>query len=1354
MTSAQASVALKYNDWKLECAFANTDTTDLTMSSADVEEDAVDRRHVRPYGEKRQIPTIQGYRQHRKEIEERYGDAAGDDHVDGEGESRTNRAYQSAKTILKGEDDRQDADNRNELYPASNYNDLGRPRRQYEQANHGQPSHGHGDDHVGSKGSEQEKEQGISRTEQAVGAIDPKDKRKAMKKAKHTAGRQVTDPVTHLPIEIHDQTEHHLKALQENFAIPGSDHRTATGVEGASKDQDELDAETEELQRSYHGMQKTFPPPRYKDVGRELSFLYQRAITVAVCGISSIAALIVCTTRMVHSGASWPQLALGVVLTVLLVASAAGLVVGVRGWTGKKVSGVWEDEVWESQRREENRLINDDSELPESVQWLNSVLRNVWPLINPDLFAALVDTLEDVMQASLPKVVRMVSVDDAGQGSEAPRILGVRWLPTGAASQSVDEQGRLRAPDKASQTDRVAAGEGEEDHSTEDQCPTGEDFRNLPQNEQAKKQKEQEQQSMRAGMEAEEGDFVNLEVALAYRTRSTGRSIASKAKNAHLYLKFYFPGNIVMPVWVELRGFVGIMRFRLQLTPDPPFFSLCTLTLLGQPKVDLSCIPISKHSLNVMDVPLISSFVQSAVDAALAEYVAPKSLTLDLKDMLVGEDFKKNTIARGVVWICIKSARGFKEGDGGIGPIKGSSDAYVTVSWDKFGKPVASTRVIEQDQEPNWEEYANILVSVEEINADEKLRLQLWDSDKWTADDDLGRVELDLRELMHSERTKNRMCDREDRFTAQNEDEVMPGTLTWSVGYFEKTRITQGQLEQQTVSQHIRTKDQLKSEARRIAERKLREAQRHGHDEELHQQQVQDYKTLEDDMIISAPPDRDRPCGILGIQIHNITGLEIASAQRRELSDQKVDREDEDEKETNLPDSYCTIILNHRKIYKTRTKPQNSKPFFNAATERFIKDWTSAEIIVSVRDSRETENDALLGVVYLPLDKVFSKRSQVMANYPLAGGVGYGRARISMVWRSVELKLPPNLTGWDYGTLEIKGAVKSHGQLPHDLTQHRIKLRSSLSKIRMYPQDGEWQSRSKKHRDSQFLAVRKRYGAVLSVEFRKSTIGFDKTPAFAVLWLQNLTDEQEETFTIKVWKGSKDAVKRATSSCNYHGYEKGEQPLGEIELSLKFWRGLSGYHHSHAQQSNNGDVRDVMECLDIIHDEKMDEYSDDESMQDSSEDTETESQYSQRGSPASHRHFKQRDGQDGETRRRLRTHTNDQSDSEGSDTQSTESGSLAKVKAPVTAVKAAASKLLDQIEGDHDPANDSSRGVRGQIADYRDHRKQLHRKHRGIMQWKSIRTLDWMGGKAKRAKSRVGELFEHTEKDQGIETEV
>jgi hypothetical protein len=44
-------------------------------------------------------------------------------------------------------------------------------------------------------------------------------------------------------------------------------------------------------------------------------------------------------------------------------------------------------------------------------------------------------------------------------------------------------------------------------------------------------------------MEAEEGDFVNMEIAFAYRP-STGRGIKSRAKHAHLYLAFYLPGKV------------------------------------------------------------------------------------------------------------------------------------------------------------------------------------------------------------------------------------------------------------------------------------------------------------------------------------------------------------------------------------------------------------------------------------------------------------------------------------------------------------------------------------------------------------------------------------------------------------------------------------------------------------------------------------------------------------------------------------------------------------------------------------------------------------------------------------------
>ena len=243
-----------------------------------------------------------------------------------------------------------------------------------------------------------------------------------------------------------------------------------------------------------------------------------------------------------------------------------------------------------------------------------------------------------------------------------------------------------------------------------------------------------------------------------------------------------------------------------------------------------------------MDFPLISRFVQSSVDAAMAEYVAPKSLTLDLKDMLMGDDFKKDTNARGVIMVTIKRAFDFKEGDAGIGPLKnGSSDPYVSVGWAKFGKPLFSTRVLQKNMDPHWEETCFVLVSTEELNVDERLRLQLWDSDRTTADDDLGRIELDVKQIMKDEATNGKMCDREDGFKALKKGQGMPGKLKWSVGYFSKTRITDDQLAMQEVDPDVKDIDQLRDKVYKESEGKLREASRDESDE-IEQQKQQDFK--------------------------------------------------------------------------------------------------------------------------------------------------------------------------------------------------------------------------------------------------------------------------------------------------------------------------------------------------------------------------------------------------------------------------------------------------------------------------------------------------------------------------------
>jgi hypothetical protein len=1328
-------------------------------SQADFSEEAAKKDYKAPYSHNHPIPTIQRYREHRNELNGQQKQAESAQHTE-EDDSKTKRAFNSVKAIFKDEDEVQ-KNPAGDPYPTANRNTEAINHQPYEHDSelprpppNGDSSSEQNSDDAGSaqKGDSsqgKDEQQDFSATEKAIRHTDPRDKRKDMKHNKREGGRrEITDPVTHLPLVIRDSTAKDLRRAPENEPAPGSVSKTATGVSGASKSTTELDSEKSEVQDSYDGMQRVFPPPEFDDTKAELFGAFQLALTVGLASIIALTTLVAFLILVVESrfhgdttSDPWwlgghednTMVRIAPLSIVILVASGVAIfvIIAIRGWLGKKVEGIWEDEVWDSARVEEQNLDKSDARLPESVAWMNGLLASVWPLINPDLFASVVDMLEDVMQASLPKIIRMVSVDDLGQGSESIRILGIRWLPTGAASRSVDEKGNLKPSSNKEENDRMAPGQGEEDGG-DDRADNNSELEDVTaKKKQEQYQKEEERQVIREGMEAEQGDFVNLELAFSYRARSSGKSLKSKAKNAHLYLKFYLPGGIFVPVWVELRGMIGTMRLRLQLTPDPPFFSLCTLTFLGQPHADLSCVPLSKHLPNLMNVPLISSFVQTSIDAALAEYVAPKSLTLDLKDMLVGDDFKKDTVTRGAVMIFIKEAKDFKEGDGSVGPMKGSSDSYVTCSWGKFGKTVTSTRIIECEQNPKWHEWAYILVSPEEVNADEKLRLQLWDSDKYTADDDLGRVEVDLKELMHSPKTKNQQFDREDRFKGGDTDEDMPGTLWWSVGYYDKIRITEQQLVKQNEDNRIKTKDQLKNYVSETSESKLREATAHDESKELNQQKAQDYKEHEDALICAATPDPNYASGILSVQIHNITGLEVESLQKRDKSN-SGDREDEAEQSDDLPSSYCTIILNHQKIFMTRTKPKNAKPFFNAGAERFIRDWRNTEVMISVRDSREGENDALLGIIYLPLHKVFEKRSQVVDVYRLVGGIGFGRARISLVFRSIELQLPKELLGWDYGTLEIKAPMKVTAGAQADFAKYRIKLRSNMSRAKMSPDKGEW--RPKHGEESVFLPCSKRYAMPLMCEFRKSSLGPDSTPAFAIFWLHEIPDEEEKAVAVKVWKGGKDNLQRATTCAGYEGLEDDEQALGEIEVTMKFWRGLSGYHKRYAQKAKNADMRNVMEVLDTANDEEERDYDDgDYDVDDSETDGSLSTNEEDQPNPTPN---SQKPG-------KLVGHTNDSSSELDSDHDEDS-------KNPTTKVRKAAKNVIDGRQS----SEDGSRGPIAQVKDYKDHHKQLHRKHRGIMQWKGARTANWATEKMRAGKGRVGGVFEHGEKGQGVETEI
>ncbi|KAK8060871.1 hypothetical protein PG996_010801 [Apiospora saccharicola] len=1144
------------------------------------------------------------------------------------------------------------------------------------------------------------------------------------RKLQHRREREVTDPVTHLPVRVYDFQAADLAEVDPaSLLTQGAESGRLTGVAGQAKTEAELRREAEEVDRHHSQLDTRFPPPDYEAVKQRLIGIYSRSIAIGLGAAALVVYAVSFAEKILSTRSGFFPFASEAAIGSLGFLAVAYAIYGARQWMANRATiGA--------------RSIADID--PASTRWLNDMLSSLWPLVNPDLFLGVADTLEDVMQASIPSIVRMVSVEDIGQGSEPINILGIKWLPTGAAMNTITKS---------------AAGNMGIDPQDED-------------DDSAK------------GLQGEDGDFLNLEVAFAYRPQSVVSDKArlqGRSQHAHLLMGFYLPGRIKFPIYAHLKALVGKARLRLTLIPDPPFFSSVTVTLLGQPKVEIACMPLVQKGLNIMDLPLISSFVQTSVDAAVAEYVAPKSITIPLKDILAGRDFKLDPRARGIIVIHVKRAYSFKQGDQAIPLLRpeGSSDPYVTCGWAKYVKPLWSTRVLLSEMQPYWDETAFLPVTDDELNINERLRVQLWDSDRFTADDDLGRVEMDLRHLMRDPATANRMQDRVDGFKALKASERMPGKLEWSVGYYPKIAIQQAQLEQQTELPTIRTREQLAERAENCR-RKLRGGPKI---DDLEGTRQAEHKDMEDRMVASAPPCDEFPSGVLAIQIHEATGLEIRAHHNADRRGQGTEVDDEVEEGEELPSAYCNIILNHEKIYRTRVKPKNARPFFNASTERFIRDWRTTDIFVSVRDSRVHEDDGLMGLVYFPLREVFRERAQVDRVYPLFGGMGYGRLRVSMVFRSIGVHLPRQMMGWEYGTLAIGPRVGAQ-DVSLDLQGLTMKLDTSLSSGHMYYNKAVSQPVTSPDNDGTVvgeeeqqqhpfwstaqgkvlhLGVRKRYSSPLVIQFRKErrlrVVESKTAVAYAVLWLSELPDDEEQTVVLDVWKGD---LKRA-STCSLPKEEEaaGDEKVGQISLRVRFRRGVGKAHKGLAHRDQH--VANVIEVVETAAYQLRKEHQEGQGVVRPAAKAQTDgvaAASAGNGVPP-----KSSSGKSGNTEG-----TAVESISEDSDDDEEEGFADAKSNL------AAGDKEDEQ--DDDDDGNDSdgfrsngddelmqdeaNSGMRDALRDYRSHAKQTHRRHRGVMQFKSARTLWWMKHKVGYLQDRVSGKLEHHGGDRKtvVESEV
>lgn len=328
------------------------------------------------------------------------------------------------------------------------------------------------------------------------------------------------------------------------------------------------------------------------------------------------------------------------------------------------------------------------------------------------------------------------------------------------------------------------------------------------------------------------------------------------------------------------------------------------------------------------------------------------------------------------------------------------------------------------------------------------------------------------------------------------------------------------------------------------------------------------------------------------------------------------------------------------------------------------------------------------------------------------------------MFRPVGLHLPPSSLGWDYGTLEVlncKSPLDKILPVFHDL---HLKARTSVSRGKMYKDETCTEEvcwRGKKGRTLR-LAVQQRYRSCLVIEFRKYRLGMNATPAFAVLWLQDIVDEEENTIRLPIFSGSKANLKRAESNYTYNLKEQ----LGTIAVTVQFRRGLGPYHQRLA--SKNNAIQDVWEVLNTAMDNKEINNAMIEDMDTAEDSSSSES-----------------------------------SDDEGN-TDST--GGLRKQ------VKTAFKNKAPFGNGGNE---DSGATPFKQLQEYNDHSDQLHRHHRGLMQWKvrtryppvvrwrssthsprmqGARTAKWMKSKVADSTAQVTDSLKHHNRDPDVEKEV
>ena len=344
--------------------------------------------------------------------------------------------------------------------------------------------------------------------------------------------------------------------------------------------------------------------------------------------------------------------------------------------------------------------------------------------------------------------------------------------------------------------------------------------------------------------------------------------------------------------------------------------------------------------------------------------------------------------------------------------------------------------------------------------------------------------------------------------------------------------------------------------------------------------------------------------------------------------------------------------------------------------------------------------------------------SEVTRFFPIENGLGYGSARISVLFRPVQVKLPQSLLGFDAGTLVVrKISVSPFGEAARHvlsaLSTCDVKLKVSASSDKVPKKNAE-----RKEGGSMVwnveqpceLPVHQRYSSALRIKLEESGALMSSKLGMAILWLRDIVDNEDTVievalFQVEDYGRLKQNYIPPDGKLDSWETSQGEVTrIGTVRLDLTFKPGISTAHRKGMDTSEPQQKR-LLEEVDRRDSVGLQEQvgRHEEGFAVGGENTEVD-----------------QTGARDETQ--VDEHEADESDIEGSDGDGSGSG-----------------------EG---------KGLVQKLKDWKEHEKELHRQHRGIMQTKPARTAEWIKDNVEETGQKVKNRFKMKSRQPDVETEV